>query len=177
MIMTKEELANQLAHAKNSYIMGLAAYSLFSSPQSHPILRTHLAVFGPYVVKFDQVVDLLRNEHDRAVALDEFLKMLMRCLIKESFEHIKDYCEATNQYAAFKAESWYEFARIIRNFLSHNCRFEFNVYDSERLPITWRDKTITAAMDGQGLDRSFWGHTETWELYCEFEDFVANRLK
>jgi hypothetical protein len=123
------------------------------------------------------VVDLLRNERDRTIALDEFLKMLMRCLIKESFEHIKDYCEATNQYAAFKAEGWYEFARIIRNFLSHNCRFEFNKYDRERLPITWRDRTITAAMDGESLERGLWGHTETWELYCEFEDFVANRLK
>jgi hypothetical protein len=44
--MTKEKLANQLEHAKNSYIMGLAAYSLFISAQSHPILRMRLLEEG-----------------------------------------------------------------------------------------------------------------------------------
>jgi hypothetical protein len=175
--MTKEELINQLVHAKDNYIMGLAAHSMFDSGQAQPLLKTHATVFGPYFITFNQVAELLENSKDHRIALDEFLKMLMRTLIKESFEHIKDYCETTNQYSAFKAEPWYEFARLIRNFLSHNCRFEFNKYDRDRLPVSWKALTITAEMDGRGLERNQWGHIETWELFLEFEDFVSNRLK
>ena len=175
--MTREELINQLVHAKDNYIIGLAAHSIFDSGQAQPLLKTHAAVFGPYFITFNQVAELLQKNRDHRIALDEFLKMLMRTLIKESFEHIKDYCEDTNQYAALKTEPWYEFARLMRNFLSHNCRFEFNKYDRERLPVSWKNITITAEMDGQGLERSQWGHIETWELFLQFEEFVSNRLK
>ncbi len=175
--MTKEELANQLEHTKNNYILGLAAHSLFDSGRVNAVLRTHLSAFGSYIVRFDQVAKLLEDGRDHTIALKEFLKMLMRTLIKESFEHIKDYCQDTGQYAALKTEPWYEFARLIRNFLSHNCRFEFNKYDKERLPITWKDKTITVEMDNCSPDMSFFGYVETWELFQEFEDFVENRLK
>jgi len=174
--MTKELLLIQLEHTKNNYIIGLAAHSIFNSGQAQPLLRSHLSAFGSYIVKFDQVAEMLENDRDRPIALTEFLKMQMRTLIKESFEHIKDYCQATNQYAALKAESWYEFARLIRNFLSHNCRFEFNKYDRERLPVAWKTKTITPEMDGQSLALSFFSYVETWELFLEFEDFARNRL-
>jgi hypothetical protein len=175
--MNKENLVNQLTHTKNNYIMGLAAFSLFNSRQAEPLLKSHLAAFGEYVVKFDQVAELLQNEKDRPIALNEFLKMLMRSLIKESFEQIKDYCENTEQYAAFKAEPWYEFARLIRNFLSHNCIFEFNKYDRERLPITWKKLTLTEDLHGKSLDIASFSHVQTWELFLEFEDFVKNRLR
>ncbi len=175
--MTRDELANQLTHTKDNYIMGLAALTLFSTEESYPLLNKQLAVFGKYSITFDQLTKLLQNPADRDIALKEFLKMLMRTLIKESFEHIKDYCQATDQYAALKAEPWYEFARLIRNFLSHNCRFEFNKYDADRLPITWRQCTITTELHNKSPDLSFFGEVETWELFQEFEDFVQNRLK
>ena len=175
--MTKNELVNKLTHTKNNYILGLAAYSLFDSGRSYPLLQTHLAAFGQYVVTFDQVAVLLQNKKDRTIALKEFGKMLMRTFIKDSFEQIKDYCEDTGQYAAFKSQDWYEFARIIRNFLSHNCIFEFNKYDRERLPITWKEITITETMHGQSLDLSIFNYVQTWELFLQFEDFVQNHLK
>ena len=175
--MTREELANQLEHTKNNYIMGLAAYSMLESERSYPLLRAHELTFGKYTIEFEQLIKLLQNENDRAIALNEFAKMLMRTLLKESFEHIKDYCQETDQYAVFKSEHWYEFGRLIRNFLSHNCIFEFNKYDRERLPVTWKDRTITIEMNKQTLDRDFFWHVQTWELFQEFQDFVEKRLQ
>ena len=175
--MTKEELSNQLEHTKNNYIMGLAAYSMFESGSSYPLLKTHSVSFGQYSIEFEQIVKLLTNANDREIALNEFAKMLMRTLLKESFEHIKDYCQETDQYATFKSEHWYEFGRMIRNFLSHNCIFEFNKYDRERLPITWKDMRITIEMNKQTLDRDFFGYVQTWELFQEFQDFVERRLR
>jgi len=175
--MTVHELANQLDHTKNNYILGLASFAILQSEASYPLLEARAAIFGPYSVSFGQVSKLLQNPADRVIALREYQKMLMRTLIKESFEHIKDYCTLTDQFAALKAEPWYEFARLIRNFLAHNCRFEFNKYDAERLPVKWRNKTITIDLDRKTPDFSFFGEVETWELFQDFENFVKNRLK
>lgn len=175
--MTKEHLQNQLLHTKDNYIMGLAALSVFSSGRAKPLLETHAAAFGDYRVTFDQVAKLLADEKDRALALTEFNKMLMRTTIKESFEHIKEYCQNTNQYPLLKQQKWYEFARIIRNFLSHNCRFIFNRFDQQRLPIKWHNLEITEELQGRGLGDNSFGNIETWELFREFEEFVKSELK
>jgi len=174
--ITKQQLINQLEHTKNNYILGLAAFSMFDSGLTNQQLAHHAAAFGEYTITFAQVVTLLQNSKDREIALREFGKMLMRTLIKEAFEHIKDYCEKTDQYIPFKAQSWYEFARMIRNFLSHNCKFEFNKYDKDRLPITWGKKAITIDLDNKSPDMSFFSYIETWELFQEFTTFVENEL-
>jgi hypothetical protein len=157
--------------------MGLAALSLFSSGQALPLLERHAAAFGDYTVTFDQVAKLLKDKNDGKIVLAEFNKMLMRTTIKESFEHIKEYCQNTNQYPLFKKQPWYEFARIIRNFLSHNCRFIFNRFDQERLPIKWHQLQITEELQGKGLGNNVFGNIETWELFQEFEEFVENNLQ
>ncbi|MFA5423761.1 MAG: hypothetical protein WC374_07885 [Phycisphaerae bacterium] len=175
--MNKEELLNQLAHTRNNYILGLAALSVFNSGQAEPLLARHAAAFGDYTVTFDQVAELLRKKPDHEIVLSEFNKMLMRATIIEAFEHIKEYCQNTNQYPLFKQQPWYEFARIIRNFLSHNCRFIINKYDSERLPIKWGDIEITEQMNGGGLEAGSFGNIETWELFQQLTDFVEKKLQ
>ena len=172
-----QELVNQLVHTRHNYILGLAGYALLNNERTYSFLSSQSAVFGPYSVSFDQVTRLFRDQRDQQLAMREFLKMLMRTLIKESFEHIKDYCTRTEQFGSLKSQSWYEFARIIRNFLSHNCRFQFNKYDLERLPVNWNGKVITGEMNGQIADFSFFGQVETWELFAEMEDFVRSQLK
>jgi hypothetical protein len=101
----------------------------------------------------------------------------MRTTIKESFEHIKEYCQDTNQFGLLKSEPWYEFARIIRNFLSHNCRFIFNKYDRERLPIKWKDFEITEDLHGKGLGDKAFGNIQTWELFSRMEEFAGGKLR
>ena len=175
--MTKEELVNQLAHTKNNYIIGLAALSVFNSGKAGPILDRHAVAFGDYSITFDQVSELLKKAPDHGIVLNEFNKMLMRATIIESFEHIKEYCQNTNQYPLFKKQPWYEFARIIRNFLSHNCRFIINKFDRDRLPVKWGDIEITERMHGRGLETGSFGNIETWELFQQFTTFVENELK
>lgn len=175
-MMTKPELISQLENAKNNYILGLAGISLFGSPEAYPILEKNHAAFGTYTVDFAQVVRLLRNTKDREIAIKEFLTSQIRALIKESFELIKDYCDGTGQAALFKAEPWYQFARMIRNCLSHNFKFEFNKHDKGLLPVSWKARTITSAMDGQHLELGFFGYVETWELFREYQSFVQDRL-
>ncbi|MGB5100659.1 MAG: hypothetical protein WBN94_08700 [Methanothrix sp.] len=174
--MKKKELISQLENAKNNYILGLSAISLFSNEKVYPILEESHARFGAYTVEFSQVKNLLVKPDDRDIAIKEFLNSQIRALIKESFELIKSYCDETKQDSKFKAEPWYQFARFIRNCLSHNFKFKFNKHDPKLLPVTWKARTIDAAMDEPDLKLEFFGYVETWELFSEFKDFVANRL-
>jgi hypothetical protein len=174
--MTKDELLSQLENAKNNYILGLAAIALFANEKSYPILEESSCGFGTYTLPFDQVADLLRIPKDREIAVKEFIKMLLRALIKESFELIKDYCDTSNQTPSFTGQSWYQFARMIRNCISHNFRFEFRNYDRSLLPVSWKGKSITSSMDGTYLQLSFFGYVEAWELFKEMEALAKNTL-
>jgi len=174
--MVKAELMSQLENAKNNYVLGMAAISLFASPEAYAILDHNHASFGQYSIRFSQVSDLLRNAKDREIAMREFLTSQIRALIKESFELIKDYCDDTGQSTVLKAEPWYQFARMIRNCLSHNFKFEFNKYDKGLLPVSWGARTIETAMDGKHLKLDFFGYVETWELFREYEQLVQDRL-
>jgi len=175
-MITKKELVSQLENAKNNYVLGLAALSLFSNEKSYPILNESHASFGQYTVPFEQVSSLLSQPADRDIATKEFLTSQIRALIKESFELIKDYCDGTNQGSTFKAEPWYQYARMIRNCLSHSYRFEFNKHDKKVLPVSWKTKTIDVSMDGKHLKLDFFGYIESWELFMEYQSFVNNRI-
>ena len=174
--MTKHELLSQLENAKNNYILGLAALALFATEEPYPLIEKSWCSFGPYSLSFDQVANLLKNREDKEIALKEFTKMLLRALVKESFELIKDYCNVSKQTSSFPSQPWYQFARMIRNCLSHSFRFEFSKYDKGLLPVSWKGKTITTAMDGSYLKLSFFGYVEAWELFTEMSSFAEYTL-
>lgn len=172
-VQSKNDLIGQLTNARNNYVLGLAALSLFTSAEALEHLKKSNVTFGGYTVEFAQVARLLENKEDRETATREFVTMLLRALVKESFEMIKDYCENTNQSAAMKSQPWYQFARLIRNCISHNFNFEFNPCDKRVLPVTWNSRIITIAHDGQPLPLSFFGYVEAWEIFKEFDTFAS----
>jgi len=174
--MTHQELLSQLENAKNNYILGLAALSLFTAEGSLGHLEKSEARFGSYTLSFGQVAALLRNELDRDIAVKEFLNMLLRALIKEAFELLKTYTADTAQNTSLKGEAWYQFARLIRNCLSHSFTFTFNPYDRKMLPVCWRERSIEIQMDGAPLALDFFGYVEAWELFRDFNEFAQNRL-
>jgi hypothetical protein len=176
-VTSKPELLAQLTNAKNNYVLGLAALSLFATPEVYPMLEAQHAAFGTYTVEVRQVAALLRVGSDRDIAVKEFLTMLLRALIKESFELIRTYAEETGQSAIVKSQSWYQFARLIRNCISHNFQFAFRPYDESILPVTWGSRTMVATMQGQPLPLNFFGYVEAWELFKEFHAFATDRLK
>ncbi len=170
--MTKQVLINQLKNTKNTYVLSLAAISLFSEENSHKHLDISSCKFGSFEIKFSVVSNLLRNINDREIAIKEFLKTHLRVLLKESFEIIKDYCENTNQRNKMTSNDWYQFSRMIRNCISHNFYFEFNDYDKTKLPQIWKNRTIDLALDGKPMKLDFLGYDGVWELFKEFNDFA-----
>lgn len=99
-------------------------------------------------------------------------------MLKEPFEIIKAYCKEIDQTELFELQTWYHFVRIIRNAMSHDFRFNFSSYDkTDRLPLTWKEKTLTASMDGDEMTIHFLTPVDVWYLVEEMKGFVINSLK
>lgn len=62
--------------------------------------------------------------------------MAVRTFIKEIFEVVRAYCRETGNTKKLTEQSWYQFARLIRNCLAHDHVFHFSDYDIGLLPIS-----------------------------------------
>jgi hypothetical protein len=72
----------------------------------------------------------------------------------------------------FRAADWYEYARAIRNTVSHNFRFDFSRYKPEQFPILWRDISLTPDLHGTAISfESFW-HKSGYELFVAMRSFA-----
>jgi len=174
--ITKVELLSQIENVKNNYILGLSAISVLSEPFSVEHLQKSHCIFGGYVVDFRQVATLLANDNDRNIALKEFTTMLIRGLLKESFEIVRAYAKSSRQSAKFKAQPWFQFFRLIRNCVSHNFHFDFRESDKGLLPVSWRGRTIDASLDHQPFEIAFLGYDGVWDLFSELVLFVDEQL-
>ena len=175
--LTKVELLSQIENVQNNFILGLSAISVLSEPFAVAHLQKSNCVFGKHVVDFHQVASLLVNVTDRNSALKEFTTMLIRGLIKESYEVVNAYTKSTQQREEFRKQPWFQFYRLIRNCVSHNFHFDFRKSDKKMLPVSWRGKIIDSSLDQQSLDISFLGYDGVWELFSDLKSFVNEQLK
>src|SRR5580700_4554573 len=113
--MKKTDLIAQLELARQNHVIGLAALALFSNENSQKLLDKGVAAFGPYTLHFHEIARQLGEPERRDVMVAEFMKMLIRSLIKDSYDLVSDYCEGTGQLEDLKRREWYVFARLIRN--------------------------------------------------------------
>ena len=61
---------------------------------------------------------------DRAAM--EVAKMGLRNLTSDAYEATFEYCEASGLLPQMQAQDWYQFARVIRNSLTHTQQFRFH---------------------------------------------------
>lgn len=203
MKVNKQDLLSQLNNAQNNFIFGIAALGLLVQEESLPVLEKRVCVMTETSFSFVSDVSQIREQFKDAqfpvnvfplstaanyikVAGEEqmqglqreFFSMLLRNLLKESFESIKNYCEGSNQFSLFQQQDWYQFARMTRNCLSHD--FSVDYKKDKRilklLPINWNGRSFTLDMDGKPLNTSFIGINFALKLYEEMKAFVENLL-
>lgn len=96
-----------------------------------------------------------------------------RNLLKEGFRITQAFCQSTGGDAQMTGQSWYQFARIIVNCLSHDFRFQFRPHDLKKLPVHFRGHSIDASQNGQSLSMQL---GVLLALYDEIVVFVTNQL-
>jgi hypothetical protein len=176
-----ESLEGRLAGVSTSYLMGLAAIDLLSNPTSRSMLVGRYASFGQAGLSFanqpdtsalsvslDQVAHLLANPNNLAESGKQFAIILLRDLVTIGFQLLEERCEAVGEMSHLKGTSFYQFARIIRNCVSHNFRIEYGKFDKSLLPLSWRGQTLTLPMDGGPLPLEFFGWGHAWTMHMEY---------
>lgn len=173
--INKEFTLTLLRCIGDTYTAGHAALVLLNSEEAPVILRRHRVGVGEYEVDLKKVADQISDPQQRNDMLLWFLPSLNKLLVTEAFEAVKDFCTKNNVSRKLKAEPWYEFARMIRNALTHTFRFEFREYHKTVLPVSWGGRTIDLSMHGKSLDLNFFGYPQGVQLVFEIEDFIRNR--
>lgn len=200
--VNKQDLLSQLNNAQNNFMLGVAALGLLVQEESISILEKRVCILTEtsflFVSDVSQVHEQFRDvqfplkfapfpliaaasyikdaDKGQIQAIQrEFFSMLLRTLLKESFEATKDYCKSSKQLSLFEKQDWYHFARIIRNCLSHNFLVEYSNRDKISLPI-WKGKSFTLEMDGKPLNISFLGIDGALELCRDVSRFVEISL-
>jgi hypothetical protein len=167
-----ESLEGRLVGVQNSYVIGLAGIAVLSDPAGRQLLFGAQATFDSFELPFEQVAHYLANDSNREEALKQFAIVLLRDLVTIGFQLLEERCEAVGARKELEATSFYHFARIIRNCITHNFRIEFGSFDRTLLPLNWGDRTLTQDMDGGPLPIKFFGWTEAWKLHMEYVAFA-----
>ena len=123
-----------------------------------------------YALSLDAFADMLSDDGDRRV-LERNLNLLMKQdLVRTAYEHIAHYCEERGCFDRMKAQSWWMFARIIRNTISHKTGAQLHRWPKDAPDsVTWRGHTISKS--DLGADIAFEAD-EAWHLFDEMAAFA-----
>ena len=176
---TKDELLNGLNILLNNFLYGFVSPTLVP-PEHWKEVSGKSAVFGDVEVQLGPLVR--RAFEDDFTARDGFKRnyenSLLRTMMREAHELILLYCEETKQFPIYKAEPWFQFARVLRNVMSHKEGGTLREWprDLRKAGITsvaWRTKTFDTTMLGHRL---VFYPPEGLELMKDQIEFVAAKL-
>jgi hypothetical protein len=173
-MLTKDQRITQIINAKNNFYLGLAALALFQQEENYQALNSmSIQISGKYGFEFKQVVTLLNHKELGDDARKEFSMMLLRTLLKEPFEMVRTY--AKEHSLSIRKQPWFQVARILRNTVSHDFRFDLNDRESQKvLPVEWNGLQITAEIHGEYLSLEHCPLAFARELVNEFQGFIKN---
>jgi hypothetical protein len=180
---TKEELLNGLNVILNNFLYGFVSPKLVPTERWEDI-SGKTAVFARHEGDVQvHLGPLMRRAFNADYTAREgftrnYENSLLRTLLREAHELILWYCEETNQFPIYKAEPWFQFARVLRNVLSHKEGGTLRAWPKDLLTkgitsVTWRERTLDTAMLGHRL---VFYPPEGLELVNDQIDFVTNKL-
>jgi hypothetical protein len=184
MRFTKSEVLDEFVRQDRSYrlsiisshwLQGGAQYKPSAAEEARSL---HMGVLDRWI-SYSDLAGLLEQDTSRFSITTDFVLNHLHALIRVPFELLGDYCEdydqavpGGNMLKQLRTVDWYEYARAIRNTVSHNFRFDFSKYKAEKFPITWRDISLTADLHGKPITfESFW-HKPGYELFVSMCSFA-----
>lgn len=184
MRFTKADILEEFARQDRSYRLAfISTHWLRGGTQYKPSAveearGLHMIVLGR-AIPFSDLADMLEDDTARLVVTSDFILNQLHALIRAPFELLCDYCEDYDKAAPgrnllrdLQACPWYQFARLVRNAVSHNFRYDFREADKKRLPITWHGITLTEDLDGKPITHETLWHRPGYELFLDMQVFA-----
>ena len=180
---TKGELLNGLNNVLNNFLYGFVFPTLVPSDRWKDATQKTAIFRGSEREIQIQLAPLVQRAFDVDYAPREGFKRnyensLLRLLMRETHELILLYCEETQQFPLYKTEPWFQFARILRNVISHKEGGTLRKWPRDLLAggittVAWREKTFDTTMLGQPI---VFYPTDGLELTKDQIDFVETKL-
>jgi hypothetical protein len=171
----RQDRSYRLALLCTYWIRDTAGYKPSASEQA----RGMSMVFREKVVPFADLAEKLEQQRSRDTLSADFLLNQLYALIRAPFEIVHDCCEDYDKLVGGKrlseqmeATPWFQFARIIRNAISHNFHFQYNKYDRSLLLVTWNGITLCQDMEGKPLTSELLWHRTGYELFLQMRTFA-----
>ena len=123
--------------------------------------------------------DRLEQPSSCNVLSSDFMLNQLHALIRVPFEILRDYCKdfdnsdpTQHLVQKMKETRWYEYAKMVRNAISHNFHFQFCEHDKKILPVTWNGITLSQEMEGQPITYESLWHKRGYELFLAMRTFA-----
>ncbi|WP_146143559.1 hypothetical protein [Photobacterium phosphoreum] len=170
-----QEYLKQLVAIHNNLYVALACVSLLQDENVVSSLsENQVTISGTDVIKFDFIAEHLNDKDNLAEAAQSLVMNTLKSTVKDCYEVVLAYAHEVDKLQVLKEKSWYQFARMCRNNLSHTQTFEFRSHDKTLLPVTWKGITIDITQQGQPISSKF-GLLEVIDLVREMKLFVAEK--
>jgi hypothetical protein len=176
--LTKTELLNGLNIVLNNFLYGCVCPNLVP-PELWRAVSLQTAVFksgkGDVEIKLGPLVKRARNADYTAAEgfKRNYENSLLRAMMREAHELILLYCRETGQFPIYEAQPWFQFARVLRNVMSHAEGGTLRRWPKGITSVTWREKTFDATMLGQRL---VFYPPDGLELLKDQIEFVSEKL-
>lgn len=148
----KDELLKGLNIFLNNFLYGCVCPTLVP-PELWRAVSLQTAVFGDVEIKLGPLVKFARNADYTAAEgfKRNYENSLLRAMMREAHELILLYCRETGQFQIYEAQPWFQFARVLRNVVSHAEGGTLRRWPKGITSVTWREKTFDATMLGRRL--------------------------
>lgn len=176
----KKELMGALNNILNNFVLGMVLSRIVPAAEWQKLVNERATFKGPggslLHVDLAPLVANLSNQTDRKILVEEYENGLKRALLSEGHEVILAYCEATNQFSLYKTQPWFQFARIIRNVVSHKDGGILRTWPQDLTKagvatVAWRTRTLDASMVGKPIEFT---HHEALQLFKDQMDFAQS---
>jgi hypothetical protein len=177
--MERVDLRGQLQTIKNNFALAQMGIALIAAPDAKERFVGIIRALAEHseTASFSYITYVLDSDALLKHATSQFRNSVLRNCLKETYELVKAYGDATGQSAIIKAAPWYQFLRIIRNCLSHDLQLRFTQHDLKQLPVTWSGLTLDRSMHNGPLQaRDFFSRQKALELMDEVIAYVEKRV-
>lgn len=176
--VTKEDMLGALNNILNNFVFGMVA-SRIVPQEAWSNVSSQAAIFqGPtgdlLTVRLEPLYKNLASPSDRKILIEEFENGLKRSLMREGHEAILWYTKETGQLDKYRNVAWFQFARIMRNIVSHKqggILWKWPNAGKGVTQVSWRNRTLDTGMVGKSV---YFTHQEALQLFVDQLDFARS---
>ncbi len=181
--MTKQEAFELLSGIRAAIIYGFVLQTASNDGELAERIRGQKFGFEAddgtiHPIGLTALAALLADRDQRRTIHGNYKVLMKHTLVRTTHEVVLMYCRQTNQFPLYKAEPWFQFARLVRNLLSHEDGAILNEWpkDLTKAGVTyveWRGRKISATEVGQHVRLD---PAEMVRLHEDMAEFLRTKL-